>query len=393
MAENRLLSSFTFLALFATSVYNKRTRVIVETIHVNFDELPHMASDTQTVIMSNELDLLFNLMFTELLNGTTPFVSKSSAVTAADTPDQRQQQHITPSTLTTVVADTPPLNIQTTPGSTSQAPTQTPTVTAIENINQPESNKEYTQVEEDEFNIFSTAIQEQGETSSRYVDSSNITRRQLETDGEMCMFTLTVSQTEPNNIKEAIDDSAWIEAMQEELHQFDRLYVWELVDRPLCKNFINMKWIWKNKHDEENTVIRNKARLVANGYGQKEGTDFKESFSLVSQLEAVWLFVAYAAHKSFPVYQMDVKTTFLNGPLKKEVYVNQPDGFVDPHHPNKVYSLKKASYGLNQALRAWYDELSNFLVSKGFSKGYIDPTLFITKKGKTYCLCKFTLMI
>ncbi|GKC55727.1 retrovirus-related pol polyprotein from transposon TNT 1-94 [Tanacetum coccineum] len=300
----------------------------------------------------------------------------------------------------------------------TQAPTQAPTVTATKNINQAETNKENAQVEEDEFiNIFSTPVQERGETSSRHVDSSNMhtfyqrhpsehrwtkdhpleqvignpsqsirTRRQLETDGEMCMFALTVSRTEPKNIKEAMADSAWIEAMQEELHQFDRLDVWELVDRPLCKNVINMKWIWKNKRDETNTVIRNKARLVAKGYAQKEGIDFEESFAPVARLEAVRLFVAYAAHKSFPVYQMDVKTAFLYGPLKEEVYVNQPDGFVDPYHPDQVYRLKKALYGLKQAPKAWYDELSNFLVSKGFSKGYIDPTLIITKHGEDILL-------
>ncbi|GKA40188.1 retrovirus-related pol polyprotein from transposon TNT 1-94 [Tanacetum coccineum] len=192
------------------------------------------------------------------------------------------------------------------------------------------------------------------------------TRRQLETDGEMCMFALTVSRTEPKNIKEAMADSAWIESMQEELHQFDRLD--------------------KNKRDEENTVIRNKSRLVAKGYAQKEGIDFEESFAPVARLEAVRLFIAYAAHKSFTVYQMDVKTTFLYGPLKEEVYVNQPDGFVDPYHPDQVYRLKKALYGLKQAPRAWYDELSNFLVSKGFSKGSIDPTLFITKHGEDILL-------
>nr|GEW15263.1 retrovirus-related Pol polyprotein from transposon TNT 1-94 [Tanacetum cinerariifolium] len=147
-----------------------------------------------------------------------------------------------------------------------------------------------------------------------------------------------------------------------------------------------MKWLQKNKHDEENIAIRNKASLVAKGYGQKEGIIFEESFAPVARLEAVWLFVAYAAHKLFLVYQMDVETTFLNGPLKEEVYVNQLDGFVDPHHPKKVYRLKKALYGLKQALRAWYDELSNFLVSKGFSNGSIDPTLFITKHGKDILL-------
>ncbi|GKF76297.1 retrovirus-related pol polyprotein from transposon TNT 1-94, partial [Tanacetum coccineum] len=112
-----------------------------------------------------------------------------------------------------------------------------------------------------------------------------------------------------------------------------------------------------------------KSWLSHKGYGQQEGIDFEESFAPVARLEAVRLFVAYAAHKSFLVYQIDVKTTFLNGPLKEEVYVNQPDGFVDPHHPDKVYHLKKALYGLKQAPRAWYDKLSNFLVSKGFSKG------------------------
>ncbi|GKC42347.1 retrovirus-related pol polyprotein from transposon TNT 1-94 [Tanacetum coccineum] len=118
-------------------------------------------------------------------------------------------------------------------------------------------------------------------------------------------------------------DSAWIKAMQEELHQFDRLDVCELVDIPLCKNVINLKWLWKSKRDEENTMIRNKARLVAKGYAQKEGIDFEESFAPVARLEAVRLFIAYVAHKSFIVYQMDVKTAFLYRPLKEEVYVNQ----------------------------------------------------------------------
>ncbi|GJU24454.1 retrovirus-related pol polyprotein from transposon TNT 1-94 [Tanacetum coccineum] len=212
------------------------------------------------------------------------------------------------------------------------------------------------------------------------------TRRQLATDPEMCMFALTVSIVEPKNIKEAMADSAWIEAMQEELHQFDRLQVWELVDKPFGKNVIKLKWLWKNKKDEDQTVIRNKARLVAKGYAQEEGIDFEESFAPVARLEAVRIFVAYAAHKSFPIYQMDVKTAFLNGPLKEEVYVAQPDGFVDPDHPDKVYRLRKALYGLKQAPRAWYDELSKFLISKGFTKGIIDPTLFTIKYGEDILL-------
>ncbi|GJZ88469.1 retrovirus-related pol polyprotein from transposon TNT 1-94 [Tanacetum coccineum] len=142
-------------------------------------------------------------------------------------------------------------------------------------------------------------------------------------------------------------------------------HVWEIVDKTFGKMVIKLKWLWKNKKDEDQTVIRNKARLVAKGYAQEEGIDFEESFAPVARLEAVRIFVAHAAHKSFPIYQMDVKTAFLNGPLKEEVYVAQPEGFVDPDHPEKVYLLRKALYGLKQAPRAWYDELSNFLMSKG----------------------------
>ncbi|GKB37375.1 retrovirus-related pol polyprotein from transposon TNT 1-94 [Tanacetum coccineum] len=181
-------------------------------------------------------------------------------------------------------------------------------------------------------------------------------------------------------------DSAWIEAMQEELYQFDRLQVWELVDKPFGKNVIKLKWLWKNKKDEDQTVIHNKARIIATGYAQKEGIDFEESFALVACLEDVRIFVAYAAHKSFSIYQMDVKTIFLNGLLKEEVYVAQPDGFVDPVHPDKVYRLRKALYGLKQAPRAWYDELSNFLMSKGFTKGTIDPTQFTIRYGEDILL-------
>ncbi|GKB58461.1 retrovirus-related pol polyprotein from transposon TNT 1-94 [Tanacetum coccineum] len=167
----------------------------------------------------------------------------------------------------------------------------------------------------------------------------------------MCMFALTVSTAEPKNIKEAMADSAWIEAMQEELHQFDRLQVWELVDKPFGKTVIKLKWLWKNKKDEDQTVIRNKARLVAKGYAQEEGIDFEESFAPVARLEAVRIFVAYVAHKSFPIYQMDVKTEFLNGPLKEEVYVAQPDGFVDPDSLIKDNRLRKGSIWIKSELR------------------------------------------
>nr|GFB73189.1 hypothetical protein [Tanacetum cinerariifolium] len=262
---------------------------------------------------------------------------------------------------------------------------------------------------DDEFiNIFSTPVQAQGETSSRHVDSSNMhtfyqrypserrwtkdhpleqvignpsqsvrTRHQLESDAEMCMFVLTeeVYVNQPDGfidpyhpdkvyqlkkvlygLKQA--PRAWGDILLVQIYVDDIISdVWELVDRPLCTNVINLKWFWKNKRDEENIVIQNKSHLVAKGYAQKEGVDFEESFAPVARLEAIRLFIAYAAHKSFTIYQMDVKTTYLYGPLKEEVYVNQPDGFVDPCHLDKVYRLKKALYRLKQAPRAWYDEL------------------------------------
>ncbi|GJW02103.1 retrovirus-related pol polyprotein from transposon TNT 1-94 [Tanacetum coccineum] len=162
---------------------------------------------------------------------------------------------------------------------------------------------------------------------------------------------------------------------------------------PFGKTVIKLKWLWKNKKDEDQTVIHNKARLVAKGHAQEEGIDFEESFTLIARLKVVRIFIAYAAHKSFTIYQMDVKTEFLNGPLKEEVYVAQPDKFVDPDHPEKVYRLRKALYGLKQAPRAWYDELSNFLLSKGFTKSTIDPTLFTIRYGEDILLAKYALEI
>nr|GEZ04518.1 hypothetical protein [Tanacetum cinerariifolium]GFA78812.1 hypothetical protein [Tanacetum cinerariifolium] len=163
---------------------------------------------------------------------------------------------------------------------------------------------------------------------------------------------------ESKNVKEAMTNPAWIDSMQEELLQFKRL---------------------DNKHDEEQTVIRNKSRLVVRGYRQEEGINFEESFALVARMEAIRIFLAYAAHKSFTVVQMDVKTTFLHGSLKEDVYVCQPEGFIDADHPSHVYKLKKALYGLKQAPRAWYDELLKFLLHNHFFKGTIDPKLFIRR--------------
>nr|GEX88656.1 hypothetical protein [Tanacetum cinerariifolium] len=271
-------------------VYNKRTRLIVESIHIRFDEIKEMS---ETSVVNNtsdahvpsqqELDLLFSLLYDDIL------LQKKNTYKMMNLPIFYVQDH-------------PLEQVRGNPSKPMQ------------------------------------------------------TRRKLATDPKMCMFALTVSIVELKNIKEAMADSAWIEAMQEELHQFDRLQVWELVDKPFGKMVIRLKWLWKNKKDEDQTVIHNKARLVAKGYAEEEGIDFEESFSL-----------------------MDVKTEFLNGPLKEEVYVAQPEGFVDPDHPEKVYRLRKALYGLKQAPRVWYDELLKFLTLKGLQIHQSPRGIFINQ--------------
>ncbi|GJU97648.1 retrovirus-related pol polyprotein from transposon TNT 1-94 [Tanacetum coccineum] len=208
------------------------------------------------------------------------------------------------------------------------------------------------------------------------------TRKQLATDALWCFYNSVLSKVEPKNFQSAATEDCWFQAMQDEIHEFDRLDVWELVPPPDSAMIIALKWIYKVKLDEYGDVLKNKARLVAKGFRQEEGLDFEESFAPVARLEAIRIFIANAASKNMTVYQMDVKTAFLNGELKEEVYVHQPEGFVDPERPHHVYRLKKALYGLKQAPRAWYDTLSKFLLAQGFSKGVVDPTLFIRKTGK-----------
>ncbi|GJW18647.1 retrovirus-related pol polyprotein from transposon TNT 1-94 [Tanacetum coccineum] len=211
-------------------------------------------------------------------------------------------------------------------------------------------------------------------------------RLQLHKQALFCYYDAFLTSVEPKTYKDALTQSCWIKAMQEELNEFERLKVWELVPRPDKVMVSTLKWIYKVKLDELGGILKNKDRLVARGYRQEEGIDFEESFAPVARLEAIRIFLAFAAHMNMVVYQMDVKTAFLNGNLLEEVYVSQPDGFVDPDNPNHVYKLKKALYGLKQAPRVWYDMLSLFLISQDFSKGLVDPTLFICKEGKELLL-------
>ncbi|GJR16108.1 putative ribonuclease H-like domain-containing protein [Tanacetum coccineum] len=195
-----------------------------------------------------------------------------------------------------------------------------------------------------------------------------------------CLYACFLSQIEPTSIAKALSDSSWVEAMQEELLQFKLQQVWKLVDLPNGKRAIGTKWVFRNKKDERGIVIRNKARLVAQGHRQEEGIDYEEVFAPVARIEAIRLFLAYASFMGFLVYQMDVKSAFLYGTIEEEVYVTQPPGFKDPDHPDKVYKVVKALYGLHQAPRAWYETLANYLLGNGFKRGKIDHTLFIKKQ-------------
>nr|GFB43060.1 hypothetical protein [Tanacetum cinerariifolium] len=310
-------------------VYNRRTKKIMETMNVSFDELlamafeqrsskPELQSMTCGQISSEldltyapstitkqqptegELDLLFEAMYDDYFGG------QPSATTRTVPPAQEPQD--------------------------------------VDELNPNAMVDGNTFV-----NPFVTSSSNAAETSSsQNVDPSNMHTNQLRSDGDMCMYALTISTMEPKNVKEAMTDPAWIESMQKEPLQFKRMDVWV-----------------------------NKSRLVVRGYRQEEGLDFEESFAPVARMEAIRIFLAYATHKSFTVFQMDIKTAFLHSSLKEDVYVCQPEGFIDADHPSHVYKLKKAVYGLKQAPKAWYDELSMFLLQNNFFKGTIDPTLFI----------------
>nr|GFB32824.1 retrovirus-related Pol polyprotein from transposon TNT 1-94 [Tanacetum cinerariifolium] len=338
-----------FIGYFADScayrVYNRRTKKIMETMNVSFDELsamafeqrsskPRLQSMTSGHISSGldltyapstittqqpsegELDLLFEAMYDDYIGGQPSATART--VPPAQEPQVRQSL-----TASTTIADTAP--IPTNPSSLA-----TNILISSQDVDELNPNA---MVDGNTFvNPFAnSSISAAASSSQQNVDPSN-------------------------------------------MHTLD---VWVLVPAPDNISPLTLKWLSKNKHDEEQTVIRNKSHLVMRGYRKEEGIDFKESFAPVARMEAIRIFLAYDAHKSFTMFQMDVKTAFLHGSLKEDVYVCQPEGFIDADHPSHVYKLNKALYGLKQAPSAWYGELSTFLLQNHFFKGTIDPTLFI----------------
>ncbi|GJY28515.1 retrovirus-related pol polyprotein from transposon TNT 1-94 [Tanacetum coccineum] len=384
-------------------IYNKRTHRLMEIIHVTFDEMHQsmalvcMSSGPKPFILTprqltsglsptdTELEMLFQPMFDEYIEqsrGTSlsttisqdaPSTSASSSTSDMHHPVRHQEIEEEPT------HEDPPINhdvlhpshnlvtgepgsVQSSSGSVnSEDPNQ---------VNYPPDHLRRWTKDHPLDNIVGNP--------SRPVS----TRKQLASDALWCCFHTELSKVEPKNFKMAMIEDCWFQAMQDEIHEFDHLEVWELVPRPIYVMVIALKWIYKVKLDEYGDVLKNKARLVAKGYRQEEGIDFEESFAPVARIEAIRIFIANAATKNMIIYQMDVKTAFLNGDLQEEVFVSQPEGFEDQENPTHVYHLKKALYGLKQAPRAWYDTLSKFLLANNFFKGAVDPTLFTRKSGK-----------
>ncbi|GJS29013.1 retrovirus-related pol polyprotein from transposon TNT 1-94 [Tanacetum coccineum] len=366
-------------------IYNKRTRRLMETIHVTFDEMHQsmapvrISSGPEPIMMTpgqlksglaptdKELEMLFQPMFDEHLEqsrvnepvpsateinaqvvppGTSlsttiaqdaPSPSASSSTSDIHPPVQHQEIAEEP-----IHEDTPIIHdvIHPSPnlvtGDLSSAQSSSGNVNSAEpnQVNYPPDHLRRWTKDHPLDNIVGNP--------SRPVS----TRKQLASDALWCCFHTELSKVEPKNFKMAVIEDCWFQAMQDEIHEFDRLEVWELVPRPIYVMVIALKWIYKVKLDEYGDVLKNKARLVAKGYRQEEGIDFEESFAPVARIEAIRIFIANAATKNMIIYQMDVKTAFLNGDLQEEVFVSQPEGFEDQENPTHVYRLKKALYGL-----------------------------------------------
>ncbi|GKA55701.1 retrovirus-related pol polyprotein from transposon TNT 1-94 [Tanacetum coccineum] len=376
---------------------------IIETIHVDFNELTAIASEhssselalheiTPATISSRlvpnpppsipfvppsrtDWDLLFQPLFDELLSPPPSVDLPAPEVIApiAEVVASESAVSTGSPSLTTIDQDTPsPSNSQTSPETQSQV---------ISNDVE-EENRDLDVAHMNNNPFFGIPIPENDYKAS---SSSDVIPTIMDTAAPNSKHVNKWTKDHPvDNIIGELERH--IEAMQDELNEFERLEVWELVPCLDKVMVITLKWIYKVKLDELGGILKNKARLVARGYRREEGINFEESFALVARLEAIRIFPAFASHMNMIVYQMDVKTAFLNDMLCEEVYVSQPDRFADPDNPNHVYKLKKALYGLKQAPRAWYDLLSKFLLSQEFSKGTVDHTLFIRRQGKDILL-------
>ncbi|KAJ9552635.1 hypothetical protein OSB04_016680 [Centaurea solstitialis] len=396
----------------AYRVFNKKSRVVYESVNVKFDPFAELSSNADASTStssssdppatSSELDSLFEYFYDDLY-GTNQISSSTVGISSTPSSSTTPSSEVSP---TSSIPSSDPPSIVSSPSSSpivmdtsnpdiiidSHAQSSSHEVVPNDSISEghdplsvhPTSNANI--LEPSSVNDQTPLPHTVKWTKDHPIDliigdpTSGVQTRAA--SANECNFSVFLSNIEPTRVSDALQDSDWVMAMQEELNQFEALKVWRLVKLPDLKSVIDTKWLFKNKRDANNIIVRNKARLVAKGYRQQEGIDYDETFAPVARLEAIRMFLAYAAYKDFTVFQMDVKTAFLYGHLKEEVYVAQPEGFVDKEHPDYVYVLDKALYGLKQAPRAWYEELSKHLLSKGFKKGSVDSTLFLMKEGE-----------
>ncbi|KAJ9551588.1 hypothetical protein OSB04_015633 [Centaurea solstitialis] len=406
----------------AYRVLNRQTRVITESINVHFDPITELSSDISSSSVTNGvvnaastsqgpsgssassnasyLDFLFQSVYDDFSNTSSSSTgnalaslsfppssnSESTSFTQTDPDLSETVETQSSDTSSLAIPDSSSTSIQATSDvqdilspSSDETPVTIPSSVPSEpSITLPVDIIEPTSVN-DQTPLPHTVKWTRSHPIELIIGDPTSTVKTRAATANECNFSVFLTDTEPTRVSDALQDSDWVTAMQEELNQFSALKVWRLVKRPLDKSIIDTKWLFKNKKDEHGTIVRNKARLVAKGYRQQEGIDYDQTFAPVARLEAIRMFLAYAAYKDFTVFQMDVKTAFLYGHLKEEVYVSQTEGFVDPDHPDYVYVLDKALYGLKQAPRAWYEELSSI------QRVYVDDIIFGTTSKE---LCK-----
>ncbi|KAL0300270.1 UNVERIFIED_CONTAM: Retrovirus-related Pol polyprotein from transposon RE1 [Sesamum angustifolium] len=224
----------------------------------------------------------------------------------------------------------------------------------------------------------STRITQKATTSKEIEEETPPRRTKLLSDiYETCNFIML----EPENFETAVKHKVWVQAMEEEIKMIEKNNTWELADRPKDKEVIGVKWIYKTKLNADGSIQKHKARLVAKGYSQLPGIDYTETFAPVARLDTIRALIAIAANKKWKIYQMDVKSAFLNGYIDEEIYVEQPQGFIAKGSEEKVLRLKKALYGLKQAPRAWYSRIDKYFMDRGFRRSLSEPTLYIKSQG------------
>nr|GEV94577.1 putative ribonuclease H-like domain-containing protein [Tanacetum cinerariifolium] len=371
----------------AFRVFNSRTRIVQETLHVNFlENKPNVAGSGPTWLFDIDT-LTMTMNYQPVTTGnqsnlSAGFQDKFDAEKAREESDQQYVLFSVWSSGSTNPQNTdgdadfdkkepefdekkPESEVNVSPSSSAQSKKhddKTKREAKGKNTSQLPDDPDMPELEgitysDDEDDVGAEVDFNNLETS---ITVSPIPTRRVHKDHPMfnddfhtCMFSCFLSQEELERVHQALKDPRWIEAIQEELLQFKMQKVWVLVDLPYEKRAIGTKWVFKNKKDKRGIVVRNKARLIAQGHTQEEGIDYEEVFAPIARIEAIRLLLAYASFMGFMVYQMDVKSAFLYGTIEEEVYVCQPLGFEDPDHTDKVYKVVNALYGLHQAPRAW----------------------------------------